>query len=55
MGTSGSGGLTASLVVPAIPVHGFFFTSSSDVSLDEDSEEDLSLLALFLVVKCVGR
>ena len=37
------------------PLHGFIFTSSSDVSSDEDSEEDLSLLAPFLVVKRIGR
>ncbi len=32
------------------PLLGFFFTSSSDVSLDEDSEEDLSRLAPFPVI-----
>ncbi len=37
------------------PLHGFIFTLSSDVSSDEDSEEDLSLLAPFLVVKRIGR
>ena len=37
------------------PLHGFIFTSSSDVSSDEDSEEDLSLLVPFLVVKRIGR